>query len=126
MESGATTAAPATSATTTNKRKRDDENPVQDLNSYQQRSKRNSDKPEPRDISVEGIESMGAQKKEQEKTLVDPLKSWFQRTGKIVVCLKTCCNGDKELFLQKHPKFSAAKFVCANGMKHTSRQLFEG
>jgi hypothetical protein len=52
------------------------------------------------------------------KLLVDPLKSWAYRAGKIAQCVFECHDGNVAQFVSQTPGFRLGKWKCCNGVKH--------
>jgi hypothetical protein len=52
------------------------------------------------------------------KVLVDPLKSWAYRAGKVAECVAKCHGGDGSKFLDETVGFRIGKWACYNGIKH--------
>ena len=52
------------------------------------------------------------------KLLVDPLKSWAYRAGKIAQCIFECYDGNVAQFMSQMTAFQVRKWKCCNGLKH--------
>jgi hypothetical protein len=56
------------------------------------------------------------------KILIDPLKSWIYKAGKILECIKHCHNGSIDDFIQNHGGenggLAISRFRCNNNIKH--------
>jgi hypothetical protein len=59
------------------------------------------------------------------KTLVNPMKSWLYRNGKVVDCIKSCHGGSIEAFLAIN-QVTFSKFTCCSkGVEHKATFDFE-
>jgi hypothetical protein len=55
------------------------------------------------------------------KVLIQPLKSWLYRAGKVVQCIETCYQGSVEEFVEANNRIALSKFtVCSSGIEHNS------
>ena len=52
------------------------------------------------------------------KILVDPLRSWAYRAGKVAECVEKCHGGDVGNFLHETPKFRVGKWACCKAVQH--------
>jgi hypothetical protein len=81
-------------------------------------SKRDISKSELLDLLDAAVAEVLEQKL-QGKVLNDPLKTWAYKAGKVVHCLQTCHQNDKESFLQANKTFTVSRFRCLHGAKHS-------
>ena len=54
------------------------------------------------------------------RKLVDPVKTWAYRCGRIADCVVRCHNGDALSFVEKTPLWNLKTFSCCNNTKHTA------
>jgi hypothetical protein len=52
------------------------------------------------------------------KLLVEPLKSWAYRAGKIAQCVFECHDGNVAQFVNETPGFRVGKWKCCKAVKH--------
>jgi phage-related protein len=52
------------------------------------------------------------------KILVEPLKTWAYRCGRIAGCVSECHDGSAAAFVQNTPLFRLGKWICCNNKKH--------
>ena len=68
-------------------------------------------------LLVAGAAEVG-QRVREGKVLIDPLKSWAYRAGKLAECVVKCHGSDVGKFLDETPKFRLGQWACCKGKKH--------
>lgn len=72
-------------------------------------------------IFVEAVKEAKQQLLNDGKVLVQPLKSWLYRAGKVVQCIETCHQGSIEEFVEANTGIALSKFtVCSCGIEHNA------
>ena len=55
------------------------------------------------------------------KELIDPLKSWSYRAGKVAQCIADCFGNDIDAFLAENQQGPLSKFkTCSKGVTHVA------